>query len=136
LGFSTLTTPALAGFIAGADCSLLAFFETNGIVYKTNGETGDALHILKSQGLNCIRLRLFTSSNLQAQADPYDYVNNPAYTLPLAVRVKSAGLQLMLDFHYSDTWADPGHQAVPAAWTNLSFPQLVQQMHDYNSNCI
>ena len=56
--------------------------------------------------------------------------------MPLAVRVKNAGLQFMLDFHYSDTWADPSHQATPSAWTNLTFIQLVQEMHDYNSNCI
>ena len=131
-----LRAPALAGFIAGADCSLLAFFETNGIAYKTNGQAADAFALLKSQGLNCIRLRLFTSSAAQAQADPYDYINNLDYSVPLAARVKNAGLQFMLDFHYSDTWADPAHQAVPAAWTNLTFPQLVQQMRDYNSNCI
>ena len=56
--------------------------------------------------------------------------------MPLAVRVKNAGLQFMLDFHYSDTWADPGDQLKPAAWIGLTFTQLVQQMHDYNSNCI
>jgi len=128
--------PAQGNFIAGADLSLLAYFETNGIVYKDNGQPGDAIKILKSHGINCIRLRLFTSSAAQAQADPYDYINNLAYTIPLAVRVKNAGLQFMLDFHYSDTWADPGHQTIPSAWANLTFEQLVQEMHDYNSNCI
>jgi arabinogalactan endo-1,4-beta-galactosidase len=123
-------------FLSGADMSLLAFFETNGIAYKTNGQSGDAIHILKNQGVNCIRLRLFTSSAAQAQADPYDDINNLAYTVPLAARVKNAGLKFLLDFHYSDTWADPGHQAIPSAWTDLSFAQLVQEMHDYTSNCL
>jgi arabinogalactan endo-1,4-beta-galactosidase len=123
-------------FIAGADLSLLAYFETNGIVYRDNGQAGDAIQILKNHGINCIRLRLFTSSATQAQADPYDYINNLTYTVPLAVRVKNAGLQFMLDFHYSDTWADPGKQATPAAWTNLTFAQLVPQMRAYNSNAI
>ena len=127
---------AAQGFMAGADLSLLTYFESNGITYKSNGQAGDAIGILKNQGINCIRLRLFTSSAAQAQNDPYNYLNNLAYTVPLAVRVKSAGLKLLLDFHYSDTWADPGHQAIPTAWTNLTFTQLVQQMHDYNSNCI
>lgn len=129
---------AFAGqsFIAGADLSLLAYFETNGIVYKDNGQPGDAISILKSHGINCIRLRLFTSSPSQAQADPYNYINNLDYTVPLALRVKNAGLQFMLDFHYSDTWADPGHQRKPSAWTNLAFAQLVTTMRDYNSNCI
>ncbi len=123
-------------FIAGADFSLLPFFESHGIAYKDNGQTQDALTILKDRGVNCIRLRLFTSSPAQAQADPYNYINNLDYTVPLAVRVKNAGLKFMLDFHYSDTWADPAHQSMPAAWTNLDFPQLAQQMRDYNSNCI
>jgi arabinogalactan endo-1,4-beta-galactosidase len=129
-------SPAENNFIAGADLSLLAYFETNGIVYKDNGQPGDAIKILKNHGINCIRLRLFTSNAAQVQADPYDYVNNLAYTVPLAVRVKKAGLQFMLDFHYSDTWADPGHQAMPSAWKNLTFPQLVDEMRAYNSNCI
>ena len=72
----------------------------------------------------------------QASADPYDYTNNLSYTVPLAVRVKNAGLLFSLDFHYSDTWADPSHQATPSAWTNLNFTQLVQQMRTYNSNTI
>ncbi len=123
-------------FIAGADFSHLAFFESEGIVYRNGGQVLDGLQILSRNGLTCVRLRLFTSSAAQAQADPYNYTNNLNYTVPLAVRVKSAGLQFLLDFHYSDTWADPGHQAKPAAWTSLSFAQLVLQMRNYNSNCI
>ena len=123
-------------FLAGADFSHLAFFEDRGIVYKEDGQVRDGLAILKSNGVNCVRLRLFTSSAAQAQADPYNYTNNLTYTLPLAVRVKNAGLKFLLDFHYSDTWADPGHQSTPAAWTNLTFDQLEQQMRTYNSNCI
>ncbi len=118
------TLPAQNNFIAGADLSLLAYFETNGIVYKSNGLTGDAIQILKNQGITCVRLRLFTSSAAQAQADPYDYINNLTYTVPLAVRVKNAGLQFLLDFHYSDTWADPSHQATPAAWLTNTFSQI------------
>ena len=59
-----------------------------------------------------------------------------APVVPLAVRVKNAGLLFSLDFHYSDTWADPGHQSIPNAWTNLNFTQLVQEMRTYNSNTI
>lgn len=129
--------PSGAGdFVAGADFSHLAFFECRGIAYRDAGQAQDGLAILKRQGLNCVRLRLFTSSTAQAQADPYNYINNLDYTLPLAQRVKNAGLQFMLDFHYSDTWADPGHQTKPAAWSSLTFTQLTQQMRQYNSNCI
>jgi arabinogalactan endo-1,4-beta-galactosidase len=71
--------------------------------------------------LNCVRLRLFTSSTEQARADAYNYTNNLEYTLPLATRVKRGRLQLMLDFHYSDSWADPGKQNQAAAWAGLNF---------------
>ena len=123
-------------FIAGADMSHLQFFEDRGVTYRVNGQIQDALTILKIRGFNCVRLRLFTSSAAQAQADAYNYTNNLAYTLPLAVRVKNAGLKLLLDFHYSDSWADPGKQTKPAAWTNLTFAQLKTQLRDYNSNTI
>jgi arabinogalactan endo-1,4-beta-galactosidase len=123
-------------FVAGADMSLVPFFESRGVVYQDAQGQLDALEILRNRGLNCVRLRLFTSSAGQAQKNPYNCINNLDYTVPLAQRVKAAGLPLMLDFHYSDTWADPGHQAKPAAWLNLSFPDLVQQVRSYSSNCI
>jgi arabinogalactan endo-1,4-beta-galactosidase len=135
--FSQGALCAQNNFIAGADMSFLSYYESSlGIVYKDNGVTGDALQILKSSGINCIRLRLFTSSASQASSNPYNYINNTNYTIPLAVRVKNAGLQFMLDFHYSDTWADPSHQATPATWLPNSFPQMVQQMYNYSSNTI
>ena len=123
-------------FLAAADFSGLAFFESKGVTYKDGGQIQDGLQILKNHGINCVRLRLWTSSPAQASTDPYNYINNTAYTVPLAVRVKNAGLLFSLDFHYSDTWADPAHQKIPNAWTNLTFTQLVQEMRYYNSNTI
>src|SRR5579864_6057472 len=117
---------ATTNFLAAADFSDLAFFENKGVVYKDNGQVTDALTILKRHGLNCVRLRLWTSSATQAATDPYNYTNNLAYTLPLALRIKNAGLLFSLDFHYSDTWADPGHQSIPLAWTNYTLAQLLQ----------
>jgi arabinogalactan endo-1,4-beta-galactosidase len=127
---------ASTNFLAAADFSFLSYFESLRITYKEGGQVQDGIQILKNNGINCVRLRLFTSSAAQAASDPYNYINNTTYTVPLAVRVKNAGLLFLLDFHYSDTWADPGHQAIPAAWTNLNFTQLVQQMYTYNSNTI
>ncbi len=136
LAFIAGGAQATTNFLVGADMSLLAYFETNGITYRGNGVPQDALQLLKNRGFNCIRLRLFTSNPAQAQVDPYNYVNNTNYSIPLAVRVKNAGLKLLLDFHYSDTWADPTHQATPAAWSNLNFPQLTTQLRNYTSNAI
>jgi len=133
---SSALPPGATNFLAAVDFSLLPFFESNGISYQINGQTLDGLAILKTSGINCVRLRLFTSSTAQARADPYDYINNLDYTVPLAVRVKQAGLKLLIDFHYSDTWADPSHQATPAAWTNLDLTGLVAQVRSYSSNAI
>jgi arabinogalactan endo-1,4-beta-galactosidase len=128
--------PPPAEFIAGADMSHLAFFEDRGISYRENGVVRDALVLLRERGINCVRLRLFTSSAAQAQADPYNYTNNLSYNLPLAVRVKNAGLKFLLDFHYSDSWADPGKQTKPYTWTNLNFTDLKSQIRSYTSNTI
>jgi arabinogalactan endo-1,4-beta-galactosidase len=122
-------------FIAGADFSLLPFFTDRGIVYKDHGQVQDGLAILKNHGITCVRLRLFTGT-APITTNAYNYTNDLAYTLPLAVRVKNAGMQFLLDFHYSDSWADPGKQWVPYAWSNLTLVPLIQQMHDYNSNTI
>jgi arabinogalactan endo-1,4-beta-galactosidase len=122
-------------FIAGADFSLLPFFTDRGIVYKDHGQVQDGLAILKNHGITCVRLRLFTGT-APITTNAYNYTNDLAYTLPLAVRVKNAGMQFLLDFHYSDSWADPGKQWVPYAWSNLTLTTLIQQMHDYNSNTI
>jgi arabinogalactan endo-1,4-beta-galactosidase len=134
---STDSAPtATANFLAAADFSDLAFFESKGVTYKDGGQVQDGIQILKNHGINCVRLRLWTSSAAQASSDPYNYINNNTYTVPLAVRVKNAGLLFSLDFHYSDTWTDPGHQATPNAWSGLNFTQLLQQMRTYNSNTI
>ena len=130
------TAATAQDFLSGADISHLKFFEDRGVKYRTNGVIGDAVSILKNQGINCARLRLFTSSAAQAQADPYDYTNNLTYTVPLAVRVKNAGMKFLLDYHFSDTWADPGNQAKPSAWTNLPYAQLQVQVRSYCSNSI
>ncbi len=121
-------------FLSAVDFSDLPFFESKGVTYKDDGQVEDGLQILKNHGINCVRLRLWTSSPAQAASNPYNFINNTAYMVPLAVRVKNAGLLLSLDFHYSDTWADPGHQKIPNAWTNLNFTQLVSEMYYYNSN--
>lgn len=122
--------------LAGVDLSHLAFFEGKGVVHRDSGQPRDALEILKQRGVGCVRLRLFTSSPEQARTDPYNAINNLDYTVPLASRVKQAGLRFLLDLHYSDTWADPGKQTKPSAWTNLTFQELEVRMYDYSSNVI
>jgi len=123
-------------FIAGADFSHAGFFESHGKTYADGGKVDDGFMILKRNGVNCVRLRLFTSSPEQAKKDPYNSINNLEYTIPLAVRAKKAGLSILIDFHYSDSWADPGHQNMPEAWKDLSFDQLEKRMYEYNRDSV
>src|SRR5260370_41621541 len=102
-------------FLAAADFSDLAFFESRGVTYKDGGQVQDGLQILKNHGINCVRLRLWTSSQAQAASDPYNHINNTNYTVPLAVRVKNSGLPFSLHFHYSHSFSRPPTHATPPA---------------------
>jgi len=117
--------------MAGADISALAELEDHGAIYKDDGQPGDAIGMFRDHGVNWFRLRLFVNP-----AGNGVVVNDLNYTIALAQRVKASGAKLLLDFHYSDTWADPGHQTKPAAWTSLSFNSLVTQVHDYTRDVV
>lgn len=108
----------------GADISSLNKSEAFGGVYKySDGTQADALQILQDNGLNYARLRVWV--------DPADGYHNKAEILKMALRLKSKGIKLLVDFHYSDDWADPGKQYKPAAWANYSFEQLKQAVYDH-----
>lgn len=119
-------------FLAGADISALPVFEKHGAVYRqADGQAADALQIMRSGGMNCFRLRLFVAPNGEGIV-----TNDLAYTLALAKRVKASGASLLLDFHYSDTWADPAKQFKPAAWEKLSFDELVATVGTYTRDVL
>lgn len=108
----------------GADVSSLQHAEDLGAkFYYSNGTAGDPLQILKDNGVNYIRLRIWVN--------PANGYNNEAKVLEFARAVKAKGLKLLIDFHYSDTWADPGHQSKPAAWANDSLSQLETDVYNY-----
>jgi arabinogalactan endo-1,4-beta-galactosidase len=115
-------------FYLGADISTLAQVEQRGGIYMDGDKPGDALAIFMKNGWTCFRLRIWV--------DPRNGVNGLEYTTKLAKRIKDAGATFMLDFHYSDWWADPQKQNKPAAWAKLDFDALVQQTQDYTSNVI
>ncbi len=115
-------------FIKGADVSFLPQIEDNGGVFKEAGVPKDPLQIFKDHGINYIRLRLWHT--------PAENYNNLEKILYLANRIKAKGLKFLLDFHYSDTWADPGHQQKPAAWANLSFEALKDSVYHYTKTVI
>lgn len=127
---TTRATPAHAAStlsMLGADVSSLQHAEDLGAkFYYSNGTAGDPLQILKDNGVNYVRLRIWVN--------PANGYNNEAKVLTFAKTVKARGLKLMIDFHYSDTWADPGHQAKPAAWANHSLSQLESDVYNYTYN--
>ena len=130
----TVTTPdgeaAETVFFKGADISTLQAIEDAGGKYYDGGVERDLLDILKDRGVNAIRLRIWHNPVL---ADGY---NDKAHTIGMAKRVKRAGLHLLLDFHYSDFWADPGKQEIPAAWQGLDFAGLRQAVYDYTADVL
>ena len=98
--------------------------------YQENGQTNEEWAILMKHGWNAFRLRVFVSPVRQA---PNNSLEN---TIPLAKRIKAAGALLLLDIMYSDTWADPQHQEIPRAWTNLDFDGLEKQVETYSQDTI
>ncbi|GGG22745.1 glycosyl hydrolase 53 family protein [Paenibacillus abyssi] len=114
-------------FIKGVDISTLQALEDKGIKFYDGGGQKDLLVILKEHGVNYVRLRVW---NNPIEAEGY---NDKAHTVAMAQRVKAAGMKLLVDFHYSDFWADPGKQVKPAAWAGLDFAGLKQAVYDYTA---
>jgi arabinogalactan endo-1,4-beta-galactosidase len=115
-------------YAIGADLSFLKSTEDRGFQFKENNEVKPGLEIFRNHGYNWIRLRLFHS--------PSDLPNNLNYTITLAKSAKNEGLKFLLDYHYSDTWADPGKQFAPKAWNWMSHKQLVKAVFNYSKETI
>lgn len=141
-----LSIAVLSGFscvaetrYVGGDISLLPEYENAGAIYKNEqGEpVADLLPFLREEGMNAIRVRLFVN--------PQDYKGNDAdknacqdleYIIPLCKRIKNEGFSLLLDFHYSDTWADPAKQWTPEAWKDLSDDELYMKIYEYTKETL
>jgi len=117
--------------ILGADISFLPELEAKGILFSDNGKTQDAILLLKEKGFNYIRLRIFVNPAADSGYSPGKGFCDLAHTLVMAKRVKDAGLKFLLDFHYSDTWADPGKQIKPAAWVGLGTEDLKKAIYQH-----
>jgi arabinogalactan endo-1,4-beta-galactosidase len=124
---TTYTSPVVAStFAKGADVSWVTQMEASGYkFYDANGNQQDLFVLLKSIGFNSIRLR--------AWVNPTAGWCNTADVVAKAVRAKNAGLKILIDFHYSDTFADPSMQTKPAAWTSLDFATLNTTLYNYTA---
>jgi arabinogalactan endo-1,4-beta-galactosidase len=115
-------------FARGADVGWLSQMEATGYkFYDNDGTEKECLQLLKDRGMNTIRLRVFVN--------PSNHKTNghcsKKETVEMALRAKNMGFRIMINFHYSDTWADPGHQAKPAAWVSHSFAELLNDVYNH-----
>ena len=119
--------------IIGADVSWLLEDEAAGATYYDGARKLELLSLLKARGFNYIRIRTFVDPAAPggyAEGEPEAWCDL-AHTIELAQRVHALELGFLLDFHYSDDFADPGKQQKPAAWAALAPPDLVNAVHDY-----
>ncbi|WP_167611494.1 glycoside hydrolase family 53 protein [Maribellus sediminis] len=115
-------------FAKGADISWLPQMEASGYTfYNENGEAEDCFQILKDHGINAIRLRTFVDPS----DNPFSGHCSKDETVAMALRAQEWGMKVMLNFHYSDSWADPGKQRKPKAWVGHDFPTLLTDLYDY-----
>jgi arabinogalactan endo-1,4-beta-galactosidase len=122
--YSPKPVQAAAAFAKGADVSWLSEMEYyNWSFYNDSGVKQDLLQILKDHGMNSIRLRVWINPSIN--------FSNKADVVKQAVRAKNMGFRILIDFHYSDTWADPGSQTKPAAWASKSFSALKTAVYDH-----
>ncbi|MFD7118153.1 arabinogalactan endo-beta-1,4-galactanase [Streptomyces sp. NPDC059922] len=120
----TFTAGATGLAVKGGDLSALAKNEAFGATYRTaDGTSADALRILRGAGMNYARLKVWVN--------PADGYNNKTRILALAKRAKAEGMKLLIDFHYSDRWADPGQQNKPAAWASHPYSRLRTDVYDH-----
>jgi arabinogalactan endo-1,4-beta-galactosidase len=123
-----LAAPATAQtFAKGADISWITQMEASGYHWSNDaGTQQDLLQILKDHGMNTIRLRVWVNPS-----GGWNGVND---VVAKALRAKNAGFRIMIDFHYSDSWADPGKQTKPAAWRTHTFDQLMADVYQHTFN--
>jgi arabinogalactan endo-1,4-beta-galactosidase len=121
--------------IMGADISWLPMLEDNGRKFYDGGTQKDAIQLLKGHGFNYIRLRIFNNPAADSGYSKKGYCDL-ANTEKMALRIKAAGMGFLLDFHYSDNWADPGKQHKPAAWKHANFEQLQDSLTAFTRNTL
>ncbi|RAR74253.1 glycoside hydrolase family 53 protein [Flavobacterium aciduliphilum] len=121
-------SPTPTSFAKGADIGWLSQMEATGYYfYDTDGTQKTCLQLLKDRGINTIRLRVWVNPS----SDKINGHCSKAETVAMAVRAKNMGMRIMIDFHYSDSWADPSKQNKPAAWANDSFSQLLNDVYNH-----
>lgn len=123
-----IQTTSKSSFAKGADVGWLPQMEATGYkFYDTDGSEKDCLQLLKDRGMNTIRLRVWVNPN----DDKASGHCSKEETVVMALRAQKMGMRIMIDFHYSDSWADPGKQFKPKAWENHTFSELMTDVYDH-----
>jgi len=134
-----MSMPLSAEKYAGGDISLLSRYEENGAKYYDKGGNAvtDVLNFFKNEGWNAMRVRLFVDPSQATDTEKGEGVcQDLEYVVALSKKIKAAGFKLMLDFHYSDSWADPAKQWTPAAWQGKTDEEMYSQIYDYTKQCL
>lgn len=117
-----------AQFVKGADVGWLPQMEASGYkFYNSKGIQTNCLQILKDKEINTIRLRVWVNPS----NDKFSGHCSKKETVVMALRAQAMGMRVMIDFHYSDSWADPSKQTKPAAWTSHTFSQLLTDVYNH-----
>ena len=122
--------------VRGVDISMLETVEAAGGTFQVNGTAQDLLPLLKAQGVNLVRLRLWVDPKSSSNEVYGGGDSDLARVIRLAKRAKAQDMAFMLDLHYSDFWTDPAKQYKPKAWANLSTDELVAQVQSYTQDVV
>ena len=136
------TTAAADGLYVGGDISVLQSYEDHNVSYydQQGYVIDDVLKYMKNDavGWNAQRVRLFVNPQKKGPDGNTDaqVCQDLNYVIRLGKRIKAEGFALMLDFHYSDTWADPSNQWTPAGWQQLGNAELQAKVYEYTKDCL
>lgn len=123
-------------FLKGMDISTLKEVESLGGRFFDHGQEKDLLDILRSYDVNAVRLRLWNNPYTD-DGEPFGAgTNDLATTMELTKRARDKGMEVLLDFHYSDFWADPGKQCVPRAWQHMGLEELEEAVYRYTKETL
>ena len=124
-----LTLHAQETFWLGADISGTTSLEAHGgQLYNAAGEPRENTQLMKELGLNAVRLRVWVN--------PKEGFCRPDDVLLMASRAKALDMEVMIDFHYSDWWADPGQQNIPAAWKDMTYEEMCQALAEHTRSTL
>ena len=137
--FNIRSISALKGrsdFLNGIDCSMVSIIEENGGAYiDFDGNKKDFFKLIKENGINLVRIRLWNNYKSETGVKGGGCLDVDR-VLKMALRAKNEGLKFLLDFHYSDNWADPGKQSCPASWRNLDLNSAKKELEKFTKNTI